>query len=1167
MLKPYYENQARPIEKGSFGSITLGWALLFIGLFFQNIYAVNRDSRPAFDYSKDILIAQFDGRPDADDIHSQAALGSMLLHPDFNNLDFFVVMGAYGKQTQTEIWDSRLMLTRIFGLEGGGLWTDAIRQGGLERYNISLDRVISKVTTILQNGGHVWVPEAGQSDFTADWVRKLISQNNGINESIIKNQVHVVQHSTWNEDNTTGADLTYVKAKTDYIKISDGNGSGNGTPGYKDTNQTFLSDAVSSGNPNLGSSEIWKMADALIGTWTSSYSVISNGGVDFSDVSETWWILDLGSQAGTVASFWSRYVTNGNSSNLEQETETFHIEDNGVVVMDIESDQPNSYWNESTSLNGYLGNSYFVGKVNTFDNGGLGVMEYPIIMNNTGVYQLQWRSRITVGTDKTEHNDSFVRLVDQNGYFINPEENQNVKIGDWYKAYMNTISSWEWDTSNRDHEPKSLSWKMEAGKKYRLQVSVRSNGHAIDRIVLWNRANEFTSYAGINSGKNCNKQALDALPLSATIQIGDSSSLPPTVTYSQPTSDLILHVGQSVVIEGDVQDVNGNETISQVVLDIYTGGTLLESRIDTTFPYSFTLDNLASGGFNLDLYAVDEEGLTSQVVRRNVTVRNESAGNTVRVESEDFSAMYGVQLVSTIDIDSNINVGYIEEGDWLDYAISPTDGGLYRFAFRVASKDRDISFDLMNGEEILATISTPTTGGWQTWKTVESDIQLPAGLSVLRIQAVGASGVYLWNMNWFEYQIMMTQNQPPTVSYLSPASDLSVVAGTSIDIQADAHDPNGNGSIESVMMNIYLDGELQQYASDNQTPYSFTLNNLAEGLTEIDLYAVDQEGMVSEIVRRTITVTDENPPSDIQYPYGGSPWTIPGEINLGLYDIGGEGVAYHDTTVQNRSLSGFRNEESVDCFNGGIGWTAQGEWTEYTIDVVKDGLFDIKTLVASSKPGKTLRIELDGVNITGSLFVPETSDSSLSNSSYVVKNSVPLKSGSHVLRVYFETGSTTLYGLSLTLSEQQPYTGTPALITEVIKAPEFDFGGEGVSYHDTTTENVSNSGYRTNEGVDATPSVVGWAKSGEWVEYTVNVNESGAYNMKIMAATKYDSRKLRTELDGESLTGAVDIINTGSFNIMAENSVYDLNLEEGIHVLRVYFETDSINLKQIVFSK
>jgi hypothetical protein len=91
-----------------------------------------------------------------------------------------------------------------------------------------------------------------------------------------------------------------------------------------------------------------------------------------------------------------------------------------------------------------------------------------------------------------------------------------------------------------------------------------------------------------------------------------------------------------------------------------------------------------------------------------------------------------------------------------------------------------------------------------------------------------------------------------------------------------------------------------------------------------------------------------------QQPYPGpDPHPIPGKIEAEDYDVGGEGVAYHDTTLGNEG--GEYRSDDVDVqstTDGGdghnVGWIEAGEWLEYTVDVASTGLYDIQVRVASA---------------------------------------------------------------------------------------------------------------------------------------------------------------------------------------------------------------------------
>jgi hypothetical protein len=267
-----------------------------------------------FNKEKDILIAQFDNKPDADDIHAQAGFATIMMHPDAKDIKFYVVTGAYGKQVAKYI-DSKSLLTMAFGKENG-LWTDAHKDR-----SGSIDRILEKVKPVLISGGKVWVQEAGQSDMTLLWVNELLA--NGVHENTIKNNVIVVQHSTWNEKETTLGVLDALKLKTTYITIDDGNqdfGTGKDrgpdTPNYKsntsDTDLQFILEAISKTNPNKKARKLWTEANSIIikSRFAESYSPIDEGGVDFSDEVEVWYILGLGDNASTIRKFWNRYVVN-----------------------------------------------------------------------------------------------------------------------------------------------------------------------------------------------------------------------------------------------------------------------------------------------------------------------------------------------------------------------------------------------------------------------------------------------------------------------------------------------------------------------------------------------------------------------------------------------------------------------------------------------------------------------------------------------------------------------------------------------------------------------------------------------------------------------------------------------------------------------------------------
>lgn len=268
--------------------------------------------RAYFNKHSDILVSQFDLKPDADDIHAIAALGSMFAHEDMNNTNFIAVAGTYDKQSGEYI-NANTLLELAFGKENFN-WVDAHHH----RDN-AITLVSNRVKAVLAQGGKAWVQEAGQSDFTRDWLEALLSA--GIHPSVIKNNVIVVQHSDWNESKTNPEALARVKALTHYQPVSDGNKPrrifdrknrrGPVTPMYVAEGNKWINAATSEENSFAVPKALWTLADSLIkGTeFDASYSVIPKGGVDFSDHAEIWWIFDQDHRTESVHAFWERYVT------------------------------------------------------------------------------------------------------------------------------------------------------------------------------------------------------------------------------------------------------------------------------------------------------------------------------------------------------------------------------------------------------------------------------------------------------------------------------------------------------------------------------------------------------------------------------------------------------------------------------------------------------------------------------------------------------------------------------------------------------------------------------------------------------------------------------------------------------------------------------------------
>jgi uncharacterized repeat protein (TIGR02543 family) len=146
--------------------------------------------------------------------------------------------------------------------------------------------------------------------------------------------------------------------------------------------------------------------------------------------------------------------------------------------------------------------------------------------------------------------------------------------------------------------------------------------------------------------------------------------------------------------------------------------------------------------------------------------------------------------------------------------------------------------------------------------------------------------------------------------------------------------------------------------------------------------------------------------------------------------------------------------------------------------------------------------------------------------------------------------------------------GTPHPIEGTIAGINFDIGGEGVAYHDEDATNKGGAS-RTDEGVDTEGSDggnIGYIVNGEWLEYTVDVNSAGSYQMEIRTASEPGGGKFHLEIDGEDISGAVDVPSTGSWTNYQTITVDDITFAAGEQILRIVIDIGDFNYSTMTFS-
>ncbi len=134
------------------------------------------------------------------------------------------------------------------------------------------------------------------------------------------------------------------------------------------------------------------------------------------------------------------------------------------------------------------------------------------------------------------------------------------------------------------------------------------------------------------------------------------------------------------------------------------------------------------------------------------------------------------------------------------------------------------------------------------------------------------------------------------------------------------------------------------------------------------------------------------PPSTLPLP------VIPGTIQFSRYDEGGEGIAYHDNTTGNIVSATYRTNENVDSQPNVLQYTSPKEWVNYSVNVQRASRYDIFVSNNYNGDGGKYHLEVDGVDITGSLTVINTQEWSTPDEAKVAAT-VQLPAGNHLVKL------------------------------------------------------------------------------------------------------------------------------------------------------------------------
>ncbi|MEF2247382.1 carbohydrate-binding protein [Paenibacillus sp. IITD108] len=207
----------------------------------------------------------------------------------------------------------------------------------------------------------------------------------------------------------------------------------------------------------------------------------------------------------------------------------------------------------------------------------------------------------------------------------------------------------------------------------------------------------------------------------------------------------------------------------------------------------------------------------------------------------------------------------------------------------------------------------------------------------------------------------------------------------------------------------------------------------------------------------------------------------------------------------------------------------KGEWAEYdNIDVPMSGMYTVEFRV-SAKEANKFRLEIDGVDATGSMKTPDAGGELKFRT---MERPINLTAGRHTFKIVNESADK-LYVNWMRFTLQHPYDFT-------IQAESPDHSSD-VSLH--ATKFIDNDGTAGVSVID----------TGDWLQYdNIHVPESGPYLLQMRYATPAGSPVQRFKLlvNEVDVSGELSLYDSGGTKRMASQG-YIVNLPAGTHSFKV----------------
>ena len=534
--------------------------------------------------------------------------------------------------------------------------------------------------------------------------------------------------------------------------------------------------------------------------------------------------------------------------------------------------------------------------------------------------------------------------------------------------------------------------------------------------------------------------------------INVSEAAPYTLKYRYATGggaggDILFKVDGSTAQTTTASTITGD-------WDIYTTAT---DTVDLSAGEQTIRVEFSNPSLNMNWFSLEKAEVTGVTISANGTTKIEfedyvagydtTAGNSATAPT---NCDYGGSDVDVGDLDSNdCAVGYIANGEWLEYDVYVEEAGDYTLAYQYGSPNNSpgqIQF-FIDGGYLISTTLTTNTGGYNTYTNQTDTVTLPAGGHTIRTQFINP----ILNLNWFSLEsvtstvITIASRGVTEIGFDEYVSAYDTTAGN--EASAPTHCPYNGFDVDvfdsvntgDCAIGYVADGETLDYdvevieAGDYTLSYSFAgegafppgdvifkvdgatvlTTTLTTTTGDFGIYATETDTVTLPAGLHTITLEFSNPwfnaewfsfekvaSSTITIANSGVTQVLIEEYVSGYDNSAGNGAG---TSPLNCTYNGYDVDiyDSVSIPNDcALGYIGDSESLDYDVDVIEAGDYTLTYRFAGegTNPPGDIIFKVDGATVLTTTLVTTTGGWEIYASD---TDTVTLPAGLHTITIEF----------------------------------------------------------------------------------------------------------------------------------------------------------------------